>query len=116
MPAPLSRDLRERIVRAVESGSSARAAAARFDVSPSSAVKLMQRVRATGSAEPAKYGGYRRPLLEAHEADLRALVDEKSEITLAEIKGRLAEQGVAVGLTAIHHTLRRLGLRHKKSR
>ncbi|RXF69212.1 helix-turn-helix domain-containing protein, partial [Hansschlegelia zhihuaiae] len=62
MPAPLSRDLRERIVRAVESGASARAAAARFDVSPSSAVKLMQRVQATGSVEPEKYGGYRRPL------------------------------------------------------
>jgi transposase len=33
MPAPMSRDLRERIVRAVEDGSSMRAAAARFAVS-----------------------------------------------------------------------------------
>src|SRR5438876_2876999 len=39
MPAPLSRDLRERIVEAVEGGSSMRAAAARFAVSPSSAIK-----------------------------------------------------------------------------
>lgn len=116
MPAPLSGDLRDRIVRAVEGGASARAAAARFDVSPSSAVKLMQRVRPTGSAKPAKYGGYRRPLLGPYEADLRAMVEAAPDITLAEIKQSFAERGVAVGITAIHHTLRRLGLRHKKSR
>jgi hypothetical protein len=44
MPAPLSRDLRERIVEPVEGGSSMRGA-----VSPSSAITLMARVRATGS-------------------------------------------------------------------
>jgi hypothetical protein len=61
MPAPLSRDLRARIVEAVEGGSSMRGAAARFAVSPSSAIKLMARVRATGSLAPARYGGHRRP-------------------------------------------------------
>jgi hypothetical protein len=45
MPAPISRDLRERIVRAVEGGSSIRAAGARFAVSPSAAIKLMARLR-----------------------------------------------------------------------
>ena len=46
MTAPLSPDLRYRLVRAVEGGASARQAAARFEVSPSAAIKLMQRVRA----------------------------------------------------------------------
>ena len=40
MPAPLPLDLRERIVRAVEKGSTIRQAALRFEVSPSAAVKL----------------------------------------------------------------------------
>jgi putative transposase len=44
MPVPLSRDLRDRIVRAVEGGSSIRQATLRF-VSPSAAVKLMRRFR-----------------------------------------------------------------------
>ena len=57
MTAPLSADLRERLVRAVAAGSSARAAARRFEVSPSAASKLMRRVRATGSTAPAKVGG-----------------------------------------------------------
>lgn len=115
MPAPLSRDLRERIVEAVEGGSSMRGAAARFAVSPSSAIKLMARVRATGSVAPARYGGHRRPLLAPHEDVLRALVGEQPDITLAEIQTELhRRRGIRVCLATIHVRLRRLGLRHKK--
>lgn len=59
MRVPLSCSLRAQTAQAVESGAAARAAVARFEVSPSSAVKLMPRVRTTGSAVPAKYGGQR---------------------------------------------------------
>ncbi|WP_262270218.1 hypothetical protein [Microvirga yunnanensis] len=41
MTTPLSQDLRRRIARAVETGSSIRQAAARYEVCPSTAVKLM---------------------------------------------------------------------------
>jgi transposase len=116
MPAPMSRDLRERIVRAVSEGSSVRQAAARFAVSPSAAIKLMQRVRRTGSVAPDRYGGYRRPLLEPHEAELRSIVARKPDITLAEIRDVLLSQGVSASVTTVHYTLRRLGLRHKKRR
>ena len=117
MPAPMSRDLRERIVRAVEGGSSMRAAAARFAVSPSSAIKLMARVRATGSVAPARYGGHRRPVLAPHEGVLRALVAAHPDLTLKEIQAELHRRcGVSVCLATIHVTLRRLDLRHKKRR
>jgi putative transposase len=89
MPAPISMDLRLRIVGAVESGSSIRGAARRFAVSPSAAIKLMQRVRATGSAAPERYGGHRRPVLEPHEADLRRLVEATPDLTLAELQTAL---------------------------
>src|SRR4051812_21096331 len=82
MTAPLSQDLRARIVRAVEGGSSARAAAERFEVSPSAAIKLMQRVRQTGSTAPAQIGGHRRPVLEPHAETVRALATSKASITL----------------------------------
>jgi transposase len=81
MTAPLSQDLRQRIVRAVEGGNSIRQVAERFAVSPSAAVKLMQRVRRTGSTAPAKIGGHRRPLLEAHADKVRAIVAAKAGIT-----------------------------------
>ena len=116
MAAPLSQDLRRRLVRAVERGSSARAAGARFAVSASAAIKLVRRLRETGSTEPSKIGGYRKPLLAGHEDLLRELTRARKGITLAEIRDALIERGVEPGsLTTIWSTLRRLGLTHKKS-
>lgn len=117
MTAPLSQDLRRRIVRSVTEGSSIRQAAERFEVSPSAAIKLMQRVRRTGDTRPGKIGGYRRPLLEPHTEELRAIVSSKAGITLKEIKGALEARGIAVkALSTIADMLHRLGLSHKKSR
>lgn len=117
MTAPLSQDLRKRLVRAVDEGSSARAAAARFEVSISAAIKLVRRVRETGSTEPAQIGGYRKPLLAGHEAVLRELTVAKPGIRLAEISDELVRRGIEPGcLTTIWSTLRRLGLTHKKTR
>src|SRR5204862_328827 len=83
MPAPLSGDLRERIVAAIRDGSSMRGAAARFSVSPSSAIKLMARFRATGSVAPARYGGHRRPDFLPHQELLRALGTSRHDLALA---------------------------------
>jgi putative transposase len=117
MTVPLSQDLRERIVRAVADGSSIRQATERFQVSPSAAVKLMQRVRETGSTAPAKIGGYRRLLLEPSADWLRKMVCERAGITLREIQAELAERGVVVkALSTIAEMLHRLDLSHKKSR
>jgi len=116
MPAPMSMDLRLRIVHAVESGGSIRGAAPRFAVSPSAAIKPMPRVLATGSAAPARYGGHRRPVLEPHEADPRQRVEATPDLTLAELQTALQQRcGVRAGLSTIHPTLRRIGLRLKKS-
>ena len=117
MAAPLSQDLRIRIRRAVEAGSSRRQAAQRFQVSPSAVIKLMRRVRQTGSTAPAKIGGHRRPILEAHAALIRALVKDQPRITLAEIQAALHRRGILVrALSTISDMLRRLGLSHKKTR
>jgi putative transposase len=67
MTTPLSQDLRRRIVRAGETGHSIRQAAARYAVSPSSAIKRMQRLRQTCSVKPDRIGGHRRPVLEPHQ-------------------------------------------------
>ena len=115
MPVPLSSDLRERIVRAVEKGSSIRQAALRFEVSPSAAVKLMRRVRESGSSAPARFGGHRRPIVDEHEAVVRTLVDAKPDMTLSEIQAELARKGIVVRATStILRWLRRAGLTRKK--
>src|SRR5918999_6483870 len=87
----------------------------RFAVSASAAIKLMHRVRQTGSTAPAKIGGYRRPVLEPYADALRQMTSEKTGITLREIQANLAEQGIVVkALSTIAEMLHRLGLSHKK--
>jgi transposase len=117
MAAPLSQDLRRRIVQTVAQGSSIRQAAARFEVSASAAIKLMRRVRATGSTAPARIGGYRRPVLGPHAALIRQLVGAHPRITLSELRAALAERRCPiVALSTLLLMLRRLGLSHKKTR
>jgi len=48
-------------------------------------VKLMRRMRETGLVTPERIGGHRRPVLEPHQDLLRAMVEDTSGITLAEI-------------------------------
>jgi len=117
MPAPLSLDLRIRLVEAVEKGSSIRQAARRYSVSPSAVIKLMQRVETTGRPEPEPSDGRRPRLLEPHSEALASMAETDPDITLFEIQAELERRfDVTAGLSTIHRMLRRLGLRLKKSR
>ena len=116
MVAPLSLDIRKRIVAAVEGGASRRAAAARFAVSESTAIKLVQRWERTGSLEPDQIGGYRPFALADHDALVRELIAAHPDQTLDELLDRLVGRGVVVGRTAVHRYLSAIGLTRKKRR
>lgn len=116
MAAPLSMDLRERIVEAVEGGQSRRAAAARFAISQSCAIKLLQRWQRTGSVAPAAMGAPKGCALALHEGFVRELVAVQPDITLDELQARLAGEAIAVGRTSVHRFLAALGLTRKKRR
>ncbi len=96
MVRPIAMDLRERLVGFLErDGISARAAAGRFGVSVSSAIKWARRHRQTGSVAPDRIGGYKPRLLTG---DLRAWLLErtKRDVTLHDLVAELAERGVKV--------------------
>jgi transposase len=116
MAKPYSMDLRQRIVQAVEAGSSRRAAAAQFAVSESCAIKLVQRWERTGSVAPAAVGGKKPFALAGHEALVRALVAAQPDATLDELRAQLADQGIVVGRSSIDRFLTALALTHKKRR
>ncbi|WP_288429560.1 IS630 family transposase [uncultured Agrobacterium sp.] len=115
MTAPLSNDLRERVVAAVLAGESSRAAAARFGVAVSSVVKWSQRYRMSGSVRPAKMGGYRKRILEPHRAFITERLHQNPHLTLHGLKDELALQGIAVSHTTIWDFIRREGLSFKKT-
>ncbi len=115
MAKPYSDDLRERVARAVEAGSSRHQAAAQFDVSVSFVVKLMQRFRATGSLRPGELGGRSRPKLGPHEAIVREFVAQSPSATLRELGEKLRERGVVVGKSSIDRFLKQLRISFKKN-
>ena len=114
MAKPYSNDLRSRVVAAIEEGATREEAAERHEVSVSSVGRFLRRQRETGSVSPAKFGGYKQYALAAHEDRVRRLVAEQSDITLAELKAKLAEQEITVGQASIFRFLRHLKLTFKK--
>ena len=94
MTRPYSEDLRERVVRVVESGTSRNAAAKQFDVSISFVVKLMQRWKQRGTIKADKYGGWKKSKLAPHGDRIRALVMENCDITIDELCVLLAAEGI----------------------
>ncbi len=87
MTRSLSNDLRERVIDAVDGGMSRRAAAERFGVAVSTAIKWADQWRRTGDVRPRPQGGDRRSQrIEAHAEEILSLVEETPDITLAEIE------------------------------
>jgi len=107
--------LRSRIIAAVEEGASARAAARRFAVSPSSSIKLVRRWRETGSFEPRQIGGQKKRKLADWDQWLHEVMASEADITLAELRKRLSVEGVEISQQAINTTLRALGYSYKKN-
>lgn len=112
-----SADLRVRICGDIESGQSCRAAARRFGVAPSTAVRLAQRKAQTGSLAPARQG---RPAgsgrLGAYVAALVAWVDADGDVTMPELAARLlAECGVKAHPASLSRLLIQHGFTVKKN-
>lgn len=118
MTRPLSNDLRERVIEAVDGGLSRRAAADRFGVAVSSAIKWCRRWRETGSLGPQAQGGDKRShRIEAHGEAILTLVEKRPDITLAEIADHLAQDhGLRVAQSTVWRFLRRHRMTFKKNR
>ncbi|WP_336920663.1 helix-turn-helix domain-containing protein, partial [Altererythrobacter lauratis] len=115
MAQTLSQDLRDRVVAAIDSGLSCRAAAARFGVSVSSAIRWRQRALAHGQAVAKPRGGDRHSgKIEAHGGFIRELIAEQGDMTLVEVQARLIERGAPVGIGTVHRFFVRHGITRKK--
>lgn len=117
MSKALSVDLRDRVIAAIDEGMSCRQAAARFEVSASSAIRWRALVRERGDVRPGPLGGDRRSgRVEGHSDLILGLVDQKPDATLAELRAALAERGIAVGMGTLWRFFARRKITLKKSR
>jgi transposase len=118
MSAALSADLRSRLIDAVlKEGMSRRAAAQRFGVSESAAIKWVQRVERTGSRQAKRVGGHRPEVLKPYHDFLLAALARQPDTTLAAL-GRLllSEHGVKTDTSVLSRYFRRHGITFKKRR
>jgi transposase len=117
MAAPLSRDLRWRVVRAVEEeGMSRRAASVRFGVAIRTAVRWVSDFRASGRLTPHKMGNPSPPKLSAHHHTVLELLAERPDCTIERLRESLAERGIIVGYGSIRRFFEREGITRKKRR
>jgi transposase len=102
MGQPLSMDLRVRLLAAVDAGLSCRAAAARFGVAPSTAIRWYAQRRDVGDLAAKPQGGdMRSRRVDERASDILALWEAQKDITLVELRLALAEMGLAVSVAGL---------------
>lgn len=110
-----SRDLRERILRAVDAGQAKTAIAVTFSVSRSMVTRLVAQRRETGDITPRRPSGRPPKLPRTAATDLAAQVTAAPDATLPEYCAAWAQtHGVRVHPSTMSRALSRLGLPRKK--
>jgi transposase len=118
MAKPLSDDLRSRVIASVDGGMSCRAAAERFGVSISSAIRWVRAWRTEGRTAALPMGGdLRSQRIEAHGAAILAAVEAEVDVTLVELADLLRrEHGASFAPSTVWRFLDRHGMTVKKTR
>jgi transposase len=111
----LSMDLRVRVLAAIDEGVSCRAAAVRFGVAPSTAIRWQAQRRATGSLAPKPQGGdMRSRRVEERAADILDIWEARKDISLDELRQELVGVGLIISVAGLHRFFARRGMTRKK--
>jgi len=113
MPAAYSVDLRTRIVNARLDGTSLEDIAEQFSVSRSTVCSYLKQFRETGNITPTTYRPGRKQKLTPYETEVRQLVVDHPDATLAEFCEKLSPH-VSVSTTTLCDFLRHLKITRKK--
>jgi transposase len=110
-----SQDLRERVLRALARGDRPTEIARRFEVSRVWVYQVRDRERETGVRSSFQIGGHRRSRLAEREQVLRGWIAAQPDLSLAELRQRLAQQGLSIKIGALWHQLNKWNLTFKKN-
>jgi len=112
MGKPLSLDLRERILDDVDRGLSAQTVAEKYRVARRTVNNLVHHRERTGSLEPIRGRQGRKSTLEPRRQEILQAIGQDPSLTLEALRRQLS---LAISLPALWRTLRRWGVRLKKS-
>lgn len=107
-----SMDLRKRVLARCDAGHGTKEVAQQFSVSESWVRRLKQRRRELNRIEPLPRPGRTPIFTESDVKELRQLLADKPDLTLAQIRDQLTTR---VSIDTVHRTVIKLGLRLKKS-
>ena len=114
---PYSKDLRLKVLAAVDRGMPRGEVTGTFGVSPATVKRWLKKRRETGDVEPEPIPGPPARKREALEERLPAQTESNPDLTLAEHCELFGEEsGVEVSTATMSRALKRLGLPLKKSR
>lgn len=119
MPAPLSIDLRERIVQAYHEGAGTYEKVAKlFSVGEATISRLLRRKREKGSLEPEPHGGGKDAKLSKSDLELlKELADKQSDLTISDLSERLSGAlNKTIGTSIVSRGLQELMYTRKKRR
>ena len=117
MTAPISLDIRKRLVRLVEGGLSARSASRHLMISPATGVRIAAKHRAGESLVPAAAKAHYRGKLIQYKAFFEELIEQDADMTLAELCSALEEaHGLRASASGLCRALKRFGFTYKKRR
>jgi transposase len=115
MSHSFSADLRGRVITAISEGLSTRKAAKRFRIGVSTAGRWFRRYRDTGETTARKQGQPSGSKLDKHETFILGLVEETTDISLAEIAERLdLERQVSACRATVWHFFNKRRITFKK--
>lgn len=109
-----SKDLRKRIIAAVEKGELNKTEIQSFfQISKTGLSYLIKHIKQTGSIDPKPYGGGRRSKFQEDDIEkIKKYLNENRDATLEEI---LEYTGKDASIMAVFRTLKKMGYRLKKS-
>ena len=116
MARPYARDLRERVVRAVEGGLSRRRAAVVFEVGIATVIEWVAVWRSEGRIAAKAMGGDRRSRLGSEREWLLERIGAAPDLTLEEVRAELAARGQVVGYGTVWRFFAAEGISFKKNR
>lgn len=114
---PYGMRLRKRIIELYEQDKSTAQISALLGTCESGTRRVRQHLQERGTLQPSTGGGGRSALDESQQTQLRELVKQQPDATLAELQTRLKETtGLSLAISTVDRWCTRLGLRFKKSR
>ena len=119
MPAPLSIDLRQRILAAYKAGLGGfKELGKLFSVGEASVNRLVQLDKATGSVAPKPHGGGPAPRIPTGRlGEFKAIVDEHADATLVELADLCSEHfGIHISRWDVERACKRANITRKKRR